>query len=838
MLWIPLGLLLVAYLPGAFLFRIPMADRARRAALAADERFFWAVVLSVAWSSVAALGLAAAERYSFERLLLINTIASVVACLVWRRGLLYGRTAARLRWSVVLPLILVAGGLLRFSPPSEYVIGGKDPGVYVNEGIAIAQRGSLYVHDEVAAAVPAAARDLFFPLYPGQPYFSLRFMGFWLLDPGAGTVIGQFPHLLPVWIAIGYGLNGLTGARQVIGWWSILGLLAVYFAGVRLLGRAAAAVAASFLAVSLLEIWFARYPSSEMPMQALVFAALLAFSRAHVDGDRFFGWAAGLLLGLMMFLRVDAALAVVAVAIAAALLLTQRKVPRVSFVVSLGLTLVAAWVYLTGPMKAYAARPLGFMANLQAPHQALIGGAALGLVVLLVASTRKGIAAAVRTWTPRLLALLILCAAGYAYFLRQPGGRLAAHDASAFRMFAWYLPPEALAAAVLGCAFLIWRRFWRDPALFVTTAVFAFFFFYKVQIVPEHFWMARRFVAVIFPSALLMMCGAALYWVDPHEAAAGSDDRPRRPSARSLLLRVGLPAVFLGLVGWRLVAASRPVLDHVEYAGVISRLEGLARQFGDEDLVLVEPRWSSDMHVLALPLAYIYARNVLVLNTPRPDKARFREFLVWAKTRYRRVFFMGGGGADLLSRSISAEPVTGERFQIPEYESLVNAWPTRPRFKEFDFSVYRLEPSARAVPFRAIDVGAGDDLTVWRFHAKQRMEAVTYRWSKDASYIALPGLPPAVRTVTIWMSNGGRPSTLPPLTVSLSLNDQPLGEVIVPQGFRPYVFEIPAELAARMAASDDPAVLKVACATWNPRAALGWPDDRDLGVMVDRVEVQ
>ena len=33
-------------------------------------------------------------------------------------------------------------------------------------------------------------------------------MGFYLLDADEGSVVGQFPHLYPVWIAIGYGVNG------------------------------------------------------------------------------------------------------------------------------------------------------------------------------------------------------------------------------------------------------------------------------------------------------------------------------------------------------------------------------------------------------------------------------------------------------------------------------------------------------------------------------------------------------------------------------------------------------------------------------------------------------
>ena len=43
--------------------------------------------------------------------------------------------------------------------------------------------------------------------------------------------------------------------------------------------------AAALLALNVMEVWFARYPNTEVVMQALLFAALLANARAHVDGD-------------------------------------------------------------------------------------------------------------------------------------------------------------------------------------------------------------------------------------------------------------------------------------------------------------------------------------------------------------------------------------------------------------------------------------------------------------------------------------------------------------------------------------------------------------------------
>src|SRR6185503_13921442 len=95
-----------------------------------------------------------------------------------------------------LPLALAVLGGWRFLPPSEYIIGGKDPGVYVNSGIQIAQRGALVVRDPVVAGVPAFARDLFFPSDKSRERFvAPRFMGFYVLDPDTGAVVSPFPHV-------------------------------------------------------------------------------------------------------------------------------------------------------------------------------------------------------------------------------------------------------------------------------------------------------------------------------------------------------------------------------------------------------------------------------------------------------------------------------------------------------------------------------------------------------------------------------------------------------------------------------------------------------------------
>ena len=75
--------------------------------------------------------------------------------------------------------------------------------------------------------------------------------------------------------------------------------------------------------------------------------------------------------------------------------------------------------------------------------------------------------------------------------------------------------------------------------------------------------------------------------------------------------------------------------------------------------------------------------------------------------------------------------------------------------------------------------------------------------------------------------------------VRISPNDEPLGSITVPDDrFRPYTVAIPPELAQAIAAGEGAAELRLETVPWVPLHVLGIPDQRELGVMLDRVEVQ
>jgi hypothetical protein len=832
-----ISLLVIAWLPGALLFRLPCMDRDRRAALDSGERTFWAIILSLALSLVLALLLGALGRYSFQHLLIVNGSFSLLTIAALRGRLRLAGAHARSP-VVLLPVALAALALWRFSPPSEYVMGGKDPGTYMNEGIQIAQRGSILIHDDTVAAVPPFARDLFFPRHtdgagnPRSDYYGIRFMGFPIRDPDSGVVVGQFPHLFPASIALGYGIDGLTGARWVTPAWAALGVLAVFFVAARLFGRVVAAVAAVLLALNVISVWFGRYPNAEVVMQAFVFAALLANARAHVDGDRFFAPVAGCLLGLLLFLRFDAVLAIGGVSAGLILAVVAGQRPTLPFAAALVLTAAAAVPYMLGPMRAYAEYPIGFVKNLRWWHvAALVATASAIVATTAIAQRTPRVRDRLSRAVPLVLAAVLVVAGAYALLLRHPGGRLAAHDAYALRTFAnFYVTVPVALAAMIGYALSARRSFWRDPALFVTFAVFSLFLFYKIRIVPEHFWAARRFLPVILPGVLLFASAAAV----------GISGR----GWRATLLRPLLGGIFVVLVGSHYVRASAPVADHVEYAGLIPKLEQLASHFHDNDLVIVEGRDAqSDVHVVALPLAYIYARHVLELKPARPDKPTFAAFLEWARTRYARVFFVGGGGTDLLSFRYGVTAVGSERFQVPEYESAINAYPRGARRKEFEFGIYEFTPgaatpSATAPVWFDLDIGTNDDLHVLRFHAKEQTEGRSFRWTRARSYVSVTTLTENNRELTMMLSDGGRPAAAPPAKLEVFLHGELLGSATVSGPFRRYAFNIPPELARSASAVRDPVELRLVTVTWNPLQVLGTPDDRDLGVMVDRVTIK
>jgi len=561
----------------------------------------------------------------------------------------------------------------------------------------------------------------------------------------------------------------------------------------------------------------------------MIFAALLAYARMESSGSRFFGVAAASLVGSMLFLRLDAMIVIVTIVGSLLLDFTVGRRVRWYFVAVLGAWTCLGAAYLLTFVRPYMQMPIGFVENLRPLHWVL---SVLGLsaLALFLAWLRRRRLSPVE-WLPVAIVLAVLALAGYAYFLRQPGGLLAPSDAYALREFtAHYFTPYLLVAALLGFAIAVPGLFWTHTWMPLLVSVFCAFFFYKTRIFAEHFWIARRFLPVILPSMLLFAGAAAFYRRSP--ATPGWKvwlSRGRQAAGTAVLVAAG----------WHFFQQTKPILPHVEYAGVIPRLEAVAAQIRDDDLVIIESRGASDVHVLGLPLAYIYAKNVLVLGTDRPKAADVTELFDWGRQHFTRVLYMGSGGSRLLSRTLDAEFVSEEAIWVPEYERSWDHFPAASRRKSFAFSLFRLVPFT-APPARArVDVGVADELAVAGFHTRERNVELRFRWTTDRSSIRLrlpAGRPSAL---TLWMGNGGRPAGVPPARVAVFAGNRPAGSVVVAgSDIREYEFPLPPEAVDEATTGDGFLVIRLETPTWNPHDALGTTDDRKLGVMVTRVELR
>ena len=255
--------------------------------------------------------------------------------------------------------------------------------------------------------------------------------------------------------------------------------------------------------------------------------------------------------------------------------------------------------------------------------------------------------------------------------------------------------------------------------------------------------------------------------------------------------------------------------------------------------MIVESRNAgSDYHVLALPLAYGFDLNVLVLELPTPDRRQFERFLASALKKYERVLFVGGGGSDFLSRQLIATPVTFMPLLVPEFETTDwNVLPKEIKKKDLGYSVYQLSLGTNPASGFSIDVGYLDDLNVVRFFAREVAEGRSIRWTGRQSRVAATGLTGQETEIELVLHDGGRPKNAPPATLDVYFNETPLGRISVGFGFQSYRLAIPASVIQAAAKSDDPAQIRLISSTWVPSQLLGGDDTRELGVMVDRIAI-
>jgi hypothetical protein len=577
--------------------------------------------------------------------------------------------------------------LWMFLPGFHYASGDKDPGGYVMHAYAIARDGSIWIHDPLLAA-----GDL--PVQLAAP--GARFPAMWISDAASGTIFPQFYHLWPALLATSYDVGGY-GA--IVATTPLLGVLAVILAALiarRMAGVVAGWAAGLLLATNMMQVWQAKYPTTEILSQVLFLGALLGVLLAVQTRWRWPALVAGLLVGIGYLGRADGVLIVLLCAAGLAALWVLRRFDARAgwFAAGLGAVLPYGLWQAYGPAGPYT------RANDIPGLTTLLG--LIGVCVVGALALRRPLAGVVR-WvdvrvardaTQRKVGLVVTAGvlALFALGLVRPrfgpdsfaylGRQIRSYDEINLQRLSWFFSWPGLLLMVAGVGVVALRR-WSAPGWLVTVPTVGLLVLYAwhTRNSPYFMWVGRRFVSTVLPGMVLLIAVAlAAIW------AVRLRDR----------IRVGIPVAvaLLAFLGAVQLHQSLPLRSHDEWAGSYGVNQALAALSGDQRGVYL---WQPAAHCCADPQT-LFAPTVWLVEDEDSTLLPRAPARVGPYVR-RYVAAFPDRPVFLVYRAGSVPPVlpgltttVAGRFAgtMPHWEESSISRPASARQIAYDFMVYRV----------------------------------------------------------------------------------------------------------------------------------------------------
>ena len=666
------GLLLLAllYAPGHFL-----GNRLGRKDEGLAELFLLRFSVSLALAAPLLTLLALAGWFTTS--VISGSLAALaVAAFFLGRGL--EKTERPIAWDFGA-LAVVAGSFALYARPAEYVVNSRDPGVYFLFADKLARTGALLHRDPLVAAVSS-----FHPFLEGKKY-----PGFYLY--GQDLVVPQFFPGPFAFLGFGNLVGGTWGSLFVV---PVMGALAVgvaYALGSEVFGRWAGLLGAALLGGSYAFVWWSRHPSSEVMTALLVLAGLWLAVRFARGAGPLTGIFAGLLLGGVMLIRVDAFLAAAAIPLLFGFdLLTQRParrwlLPGLPIVLFAGLTLLylntlgARYLYVIytehGLKEAIALAPF-------AAPACLVLAAGLWYV------RRRwggGIASYLEARGGRISFLAALCLALialWAYFvLPVPWETLpeGSRDFGAYRTqillrLVWFVTPVVAALGLVGFVLAARRMDAARALLFGAFLAFGVLYAVIPNVAPDLPWATRRFVPAAFPILALL--------------AAHAVGEIGRLTGRTVNRRAGVAVggTLAALAVVWTVHTTLPILTFQELDGAVAAFDRADEEIPSSEVVFMEMPEGYD--VTASTFEYLYGRPVLpydhtrfVQEVDELEEAGLLEDAVYVTT--------DGGPAPLLA-DWDFRQVGSAGVDLPRLAAVEKELPTRKESLRLDYRVYRV----------------------------------------------------------------------------------------------------------------------------------------------------
>jgi hypothetical protein len=651
------------------------------------------LVALLAWSSLA---LAHVGHHSLPAAVGLAAAALAVVVLVVARA---SRGRVRFRGDragVVTALGCAAVAAALTFPGFSYGVADKDPGGYVSHAIEIAHSGDYgftdpLLHDKIPVQLTS----------PGA-----RFAGVWVRDLSTGRIVPQFYHLWPAFLATAYDAGGLGGLRFAVPLMGVLAVLCMVAllrrVGTALAGRTAGLVAAAagglLLATNMLQVWQARYPTTEVLAEALYLGALLGIVVALQTRWRPAAGVAGVLVGIGWLNRPDGLLLVLlAVGAGAALLAARRWDGRATWFAA-GLAVVLPHALLQAYDLAHNYSLANSIPSLPKVLALAVGCFVLAVVLRLVARRPiEWLTDGVQRPRAQLVLGLLVCvgvvgllALGFLRprlfgpdYLSYNRRLIRSYDEQILRRLSWFFTLPGFGVMGLGVAAACLRR-WRAAVWAVLLPTLAFFlvYGYTARNSSRLLWWSRRYVPTFLPGVVLLIALAiGVAWVVRLRGRA----LLRIPAA---VAGVALLAVFL--------SQSLPLRSHDEWKGSFAVSQQIADlSSGKSGVYLWEPQGEQGCcdgptALFATPVWLQHGDLSALL--PVDHNARMGILKLYAQKFPGQPIFVVGDTPDLPDGvdSASVQPVMSRQVQLPMWDESDTTRPSGSHQVAVDIAVWRL----------------------------------------------------------------------------------------------------------------------------------------------------
>ena len=263
------GLLLAGYV-------IPGKSRVEQAIII----LAFSVLASTLGTLAVTLLLAAFNHYSPWLEWPLQGVFFAVGILVFRRSanktVSAGSSMLAGLWSGIGVLFVLFSGIMMLSHRGEWIPGGWDPGIYLNQGVALARDGShLHKSSTFINRMTENEQKLFRIDRDNRK----QFLPGVIVDDKARALRFQFFHLTPAFVANLYRCGGLRAATRMNHFAAVMSCLELLCLLILVGSRSHAVLAVLILALQPVFVWHLQMPVSEMLQQFLIMGLMAAFSQ-------------------------------------------------------------------------------------------------------------------------------------------------------------------------------------------------------------------------------------------------------------------------------------------------------------------------------------------------------------------------------------------------------------------------------------------------------------------------------------------------------------------------------------------------------------------------------